>query len=55
MVNDDEPRTLVLSHEELETLHTLVTAKLEGVLVHSEQYFELQDLAHKLSEAQKRP
>ena len=54
MGNDDDRCTLALRREELETLHALVTAKLEGVLVHSEQYFALQDLAHKLADARAR-
>lgn len=47
----DEECEVVLTREEVETLHRLVTAKIEGVLVHSEEYFRLQDLAHKLHEA----
>jgi hypothetical protein len=31
-----------------------VTAKLEGVLVHSQEYFQLEDIAHKLAVASKR-
>jgi hypothetical protein len=41
----------MLTLEELGLLRDLVTAKLEGVLVHSEEYFRLEDIAHKLSTA----
>jgi hypothetical protein len=48
-----EERTLDLSLLEIETLHALVEAKVEGVLVHSEEYFRLQDIAFKLASARK--
>lgn len=50
----DEPQTTVaLTRAELDTLHALVTAKLDGVLVHSQEYFRLEDIAHKLAVARK--
>lgn len=50
----DEPETTVaLTLAELDTLHALVTAKLDGVLVHSQEYFRLEDVAHKLAVARK--
>lgn len=53
MKTDEPARTVQLTLAELETLHALVTAKLDGVLVHSQEYFRLEDIAHKLSVAQK--
>jgi hypothetical protein len=53
-MNTDEPqRTVLLTLAELDTLHALVSAKIEGVLVHSEEYFRLEDIAHKLAVANK--
>jgi hypothetical protein len=53
MKTDEPPRTVSLTLGELETLHALVVAKIEGVLVHSQEYFRLEDIAHKLALAQK--
>lgn len=53
MQNDDPPRTVLFTLHELETLHALVVAKIEGVLVHSQEYFRLEDIAHKLALAKK--
>jgi hypothetical protein len=49
--DDEQQRTVELTVSELAKLHELVTAKLEGVLVHSQEYFALEDIAHKLSTA----
>jgi hypothetical protein len=51
MPDEGEERTVLLTVAELDALHALVTAKVEGVLVHSPEYFQLQDIAHKLSTA----
>lgn len=48
MADENEQRTVVLTVAELQQLHALVLAKIEGTLVHSPEYFELEDVAHKL-------
>jgi len=53
MKTDEPTRSVALSFDELETLHALVTAKLDGALVHSQEYFRLEDIAHKLAVARK--
>ncbi|MEY4509145.1 MAG: hypothetical protein RLZZ450_1267 [Pseudomonadota bacterium] len=55
MTPDETQRTVLLTLAELEALHALVTAKIEGVLVHSQEYFRLEDIAHKLLVASKSP
>jgi len=53
MKTDDPQHTVLLTLSELETLHALVVAKVEGVLVHSQEYFRLEDIAHKLASVKK--
>lgn len=53
MKTDESARAVLLTPAELQTLHALVIAKLDGVLVHSQEYFGLEDIAHKLAVAQK--
>lgn len=53
MKADDPQRSVLFTLTELETLHDLVAAKIEGVLVHSQEYFRLEDIAHKLANAKK--
>jgi hypothetical protein len=53
-MNTDQPeRPVLLTLTELDTLRALVTAKIEGVLVHSQECFRLEDIAHKLTVARK--
>ena len=51
MESSDQESNVVLTRAELELLRGLVRAKIEAVLVHSAEYFALEDLAHKLETA----